>query len=802
MQLPILLAAVLVVVAAAMASLGPANAQLDIPCETSCGDLAIEFPFGTKEGCYHNPEFLVTCNRSSGRPIPYFTDSDILITKISTMQESEMEIEMLVAADCYNSTGFAKGNIPSLTLSDFRISTKNMFVAIGCDTNAYISGDRGGESTDDSTGCRSYCASNTSRMTNGSCSGVGCCQVAIPEGMSDYEIHLDSYNNHTHVLNFNPCSYAFVVAPGKYNFSTNNLRDFGRVENMPMLLDWAIGNEICEIARKDTEKFLCKGNTSECDKEYGGPGYRCRCTPGYAGNPYLENNCTNINECEDGNNGGCEHECVDLNGGFECRCPKGYKKDGRGCMKGVSLIIQIVVGTLATTIFLLIFIAWLYLGLKKRKLIKLKEKFFRQNGGIILQQRIFSGEGSSSHHDRAKVFTIEELKRATNNYDETRIIGKGGYGTVYKGVLSDKTTVAIKKSKLVDQTQAQVEQFINEVVILSQINHRNVVKLIGCCLETQVPLLVYEFVSNGTLSDHIHNESRSLALTWDIRLRIATGAAGALSYLHSAASVPIIHRDIKPANILLDDNYVAKVSDFGASKLIPMDRTELATIVQGTLGYLDPEYLQTNQLTDKSDVYSFGVVLVELLTRKTAISFDRLENERNLAMYFLSSLKEGRLFQVLDEHLQLNDGNTFDEIINVSRLAERCLRVKGDERPTMKEVAMELEGILASMVHKHPWVQTTSSEEESKHLLKQVSLNHDYEFTNRGKESLTTFDSINKRSLLSISSVLPSTNIDQCCGGVDKAWGARSAQLWFESVHAQPVDIYKGACFSSDLAGD
>ncbi|KAJ9554242.1 hypothetical protein OSB04_018287 [Centaurea solstitialis] len=752
MQLLLLLLLLLllaVVVATAMESLGLIHAPLE-PCESSCGNVSIEFPFGSREGCYHNPEFLVTCNRSSSHPIPFFEDSNFAISRISSVQESEIEIEMFVATDCYNSTGFDNGDNPSLTWSEgseFRISTKNWFVAIGCDTKAFISGGRGTE-YNDATGCISYCGSNMSSMANGSCSGVGCCQVPIPQGFSYYEIQLDSYHNHTDVLDFNPCSYAFVVAPGKYSFSTNDLHDFGSVENMPLLLEWAIGNETCEIARKDTDKFLCKGNTSECDQGYDGPGYRCRCRAGYAGNPYIQNNCTNINECEDGKNGGCEHKCVDLNGDFECQCPKGYKKDGTGCMKGVSLIIQIVVGTLATAIFLLIFVTWLYLGLKKRKLIKLKEKFFTKNGGIMLQQRI-SGEGSSSQHDQAKVFTIEELKRATNNYDETRIIGKGGYGTVYKGFLSDKRIVAIKKSKLVDQTQSQIEQFINEVVILSQINHRNVVKLIGCCLETEVPLLVYEFISNGTLSDHIHNESRSLDLTWDIRLRIATGTAGALSYLHSEASVPIIHRDIKPTNILLDDNYVAKVSDFGASKLIPMDQTELATIVQGTLGYLDPEYMQTNQLTDKSDVYSFGVVLVELLSRKKALRFDRPENERNLAMYFLSSLKEGRLSQVLDEHLQQNDGIIPNEIMNVSRLAGRCLCVMGDERPTMKEAAMELEGILASMVHR---VQTTSNEQEFEYLPKQVPVDHDSKYENATNTSSSTFDSVNKRTILPISS--------------------------------------------------
>ncbi|KAJ9554243.1 hypothetical protein OSB04_018288 [Centaurea solstitialis] len=689
----------LIVAAEALgSSLGPALTSQD-SCETSCGDLAIEFPFGTKEGCYHASNFLWS----------------------NHAQQSIFEGE------------------------GFLDLIREQFCCHWLRHTCLYYREKAGIGSDIGTGCISSCSTITG-ITNGSCSGVGCCEIDIPERMSYVDISLSSYKKHKDILGFNPCSYGFVVQKGKFNFSTKNLLDFGSVKKMPMLLEWAIGNKTCEIARMDSStNFLCKGN-SECVEGFEGPGYRCRCKDGYAGNPYMEDSCKNINECEQKDPRVCKHECIDLDGDYECRCPKGYsggdKKDGTGCVvdeSNESLIIQIVVGTLATAIFLLIFIAWLYLGLKKRKLIKLKEKFFRQNGGILLQQRI-SGEGGS-HHDRAKVFTIEELKRATNNYDETRIIGKGGYGTVYKGVLSDKRIVAIKKSKLVDQTQSQIEQFINEVVILSQINHRNVVKLIGCCLETEVPLLVYEFISNGTLSDHIHNESKSLALTWDIRLRIATGTAGALSYLHSAASVPIIHRDIKPTNILVDDNYVAKVSDFGASKLIPMDQVELATIVQGTLGYLDPEYLQTNQLTDKSDVYSFGVVLVELLTRKQALRFDRPEKERNIAIYFLSSLKEGRLFQVLEERLLLNEGIIPNDIIDVSRLAKRCLRVKGDERPTMKEVAMELEGILASMTEKHPWGQTTLNEEEYEHLLKQVPIDHDYEFIDGSKASSSTFDS-------------------------------------------------------------
>ncbi|KAK4594271.1 hypothetical protein RGQ29_018094 [Quercus rubra] len=256
-------------------------------------------------------------------------------------------------------------------------------------------------------------------------------------------------------------------------------------------------------------------------------------------------------------------------------------------------------------------------------------------------------------------------------------------------MLSDGQIIAIKKCNILDE--GNLKNFINEIIILSQINHRNVVKLLGCCLETKVPLLVYEFIPNGTLFQYLHEENEEFPLTWDMRLRIAIEIAGALSYLHSEASSPIYHRDIKSTNILLDEKYKAKVADFGTSKSVKIDQTHVTTLVHGTFGYLDPEYFQTSQFTEKSDVYSFGVVLVELLTGEKPVSSTRSEEGRSLSTYFILSMKQNHLFDILDDRIK-KEGDK-EEIIIVANLAKSCLHLNGKKRPTMGEVAMELQGI-------------------------------------------------------------------------------------------------------------
>lgn len=308
-----------------------------------------------------------------------------------------------------------------------------------------------------------------------------------------------------------------------------------------------------------------------------------------------------------------------------------------------------------------------------------------QNRGQLLQQLVCQMADIAER----MIVSLDEIENATNNFDKDRELGCGGHGTVYKGILSTQHVVAIKKSKIV--IQKEIDAFINEVSILSQINHRNIVKLLGCCLETEVPLLVYEFVSNGTLYDHLHVEA-PISLCWKERLRIAVEIARALTYLHSFVSTPIIHRDIKSPNVLLDDNLTARLSDFGASRYIPIDKEGIHTNVQGTLGYLDPMYHSTGHLTQKSDVYSFGVLLIELLTRKKPGSY-RSSQGFVLVNHFASLLSEGNLAEILDPQVtKEGDG----EVIDVALVAAICVKSGGEERPTMRQVEMTLESIQAA----------------------------------------------------------------------------------------------------------
>ncbi|KAI3459093.1 hypothetical protein Pfo_015756 [Paulownia fortunei] len=290
----------------------------------------------------------------------------------------------------------------------------------------------------------------------------------------------------------------------------------------------------------------------------------------------------------------------------------------------------------------------------------------------------------------ARWFSYDELKKCTNNFSESNQIGSGGYGKVYRGMLSNGQVVAVKRAEQ-GSMQGGLE-FKTEIELLSRVHHKNLVGLVGFCFEQGEQILVYEFMANGTLRESLSGRS-GIQLDWKRRIRIALGSARGLSYLHELAHPPIIHRDIKSTNILLDENLTAKVADFGLSKLVSdISKGHVSTQVKGTLGYLDPEYYMTQQLTEKSDVYSFGVVMLELITGRQPIEKGKyIVREVRIAMD-----KNDETHYGLRERMDPVIRNTPD-LIGFPRfleLAMQCVEESASDRPTMSEIVKSLETIL------------------------------------------------------------------------------------------------------------
>ncbi|KAL4556396.1 hypothetical protein LXL04_039047 [Taraxacum kok-saghyz] len=293
----------------------------------------------------------------------------------------------------------------------------------------------------------------------------------------------------------------------------------------------------------------------------------------------------------------------------------------------------------------------------------------------------------------ARWCSFEELKRCTNNFSDVNLIGSGGYGQVYKGTLDSGHVVAIKRAQ---QGSLQgAHEFKTEIELLSRIHHKNLVALVGFCYEQGEQMLVYEYISNGTLKDNLSGKA-GMRLDWVKRLRAALDSAKGLTYMHELANPPIIHRDIKSTNILLDDNLTAKVADFGLSKLLGDDsKGYVSTQVKGTLGYMDPEYYMTQQLTEKSDVYSFGVVLLEILTARSPIHRGKfIVKEVNEAIGKSGDLNG--LHKILDP--SLGSSQNLGGLTEFVNLAMRCVRDSGVHRPKMGEVVREIERIIDLVV--------------------------------------------------------------------------------------------------------
>lgn len=284
-------------------------------------------------------------------------------------------------------------------------------------------------------------------------------------------------------------------------------------------------------------------------------------------------------------------------------------------------------------------------------------------------------------------FPLVVVQEATDNFSESMIIGFGGFGKVYKGILKDNTKVAVKRG--FHQSQQGLSEFKTEIEMLSQFRHRHLVSLIGYCNEKNEMIIIYEYMENGTLKDHLYGSDLP-NLSWTSRLEICIGSAKGLHYLHTGSHKAIIHRDVKSSNILLDENLRAKVSDFGLSKIGPeIDQTHVSTAVKGSFGYLDPEYLTRQQLTDKSDVYSLGVVMFEVLCGRPVIDPSLPKESVNLVECVMKCLRTGESEAIVDPRIAHEI--TPESLMKFVETAEKCLAECGADRPTMGEVLWNLE---------------------------------------------------------------------------------------------------------------
>ncbi|KAM0884136.1 hypothetical protein ACQ4PT_031178 [Festuca glaucescens] len=588
-------------------------------CVDRCGNVSIPYPFGIGndggKDCFRKG-FEIFCVNNTV-PAMAGTGLDIQVLNLSLSPHPVARVVLPVAWQCFNSTGDVTGSFDGQVGVNpegvYRISSDlNQLVVLGCNTFAQIqSGVSGRFNYQFYTGCVAF-ANDSSGPIDGACTGLGCCSVGVPPGLTDNEVKFGAGGSWTHVRQeFCPCDYAFIVDKGHYNFSRADLHMNGSQTSMPLSLDWAIrDNPSCAAAASRPDQYACKSAHSECVDSKNGLGYTCNCSKGYEGNAYVDNGCA-------------------------------------GVIGGI---------------LLLAFLSFIIIIRKERQM---RHELYRRNGGPILEKASI-----------IKLFKKEDLSPILK---PSNIIGKGGFGEVYKGLI-DGVWVAVKKP--ISGNQMESNQFANEVIIQSKVIHKNIVRLIGCCLEVDTPMLVYEFISQGSMDDILHGEEKK-PLGLDARINIAAASAHGLAYMHSQANTVILHGDVKPANILLDDNFMPKISDFGISRLIARDNEHTALVI-GDMTYMDPVYMQSGLLTEKSDVYSFGVVILELISRKKATH----PGNSSLVNSFIENHKKGKKSTELFD-MEIVEGAE-DLLQSLTELAIKCLDLEVDKRPTMSEVAEQL----------------------------------------------------------------------------------------------------------------
>ncbi|KAL3734790.1 hypothetical protein ACJRO7_024032 [Eucalyptus globulus] len=650
-------------------------------CESQCGNVAVPFPFGLKTNCARSEAFLLNCTNIEGNGLQLLS-GNLTIRKIS-VGDSTMIASLPDAFECYDQNGMLLANESSpLALIKlppnprYRFSeTHNKLTVLGCDSVAFVANSEGTFGS----GCISYGTDIVAFSRGTTCSGRVCCQASIPKGLETLRISIAHIKRKVSAWQHGYCARAFVVDDRLFDISNWTLPRFQDVGSTPgLVVDWMVESDVtCRKAQLNESSYACDGVNTECKDFRNGLGYRCVCKNGYEGNPYR--GCTDINECKYPERYPCDGKCRNKPGSYTCRCRPGKKRNAKHRCKVSPLSIAVLV--VAASIFGTTVTALVSITVRWR----LKKINFRRNGGELLKQR------------KVRTFTESELAKATNNYDDRKKLGNSSFGSVHKGTLLNckgtlakhgETVVVVKKPKDVDKSLLN-KDFQRELEILMNISCKNVVKLKGICLETRIPLLVYEYIPNGTLFRLIHqNES---TIPWEQRFKIAAETALALDYMHSNIQPPIFHGNIKSANILLDQNNSVKISDFGTSVLIsPEHRHIVAIQKKDSLGYIDPEYLVTGMLTTQSDVYSFGVVLVELLTQKK-LYVTEFGKSINTIHHFISSMKGDTLSDVINFEGASED--EMERVRTVAEIAVKCLDQNGVNRPAMSDVAQRLANI-------------------------------------------------------------------------------------------------------------
>ncbi|XP_028198107.1 receptor-like serine/threonine-protein kinase ALE2 isoform X1 [Glycine soja] len=363
----------------------------------------------------------------------------------------------------------------------------------------------------------------------------------------------------------------------------------------------------------------------------------------------------------------------------------------------------IIIIALSSVILLLVLVGAFYIILKWREIRRPSgavgpafKSYLNKRSGMeyMLSSRIMSSRSMSLVSTLAhsilsvKTFSFSELEKATAKFSSQRVLGEGGFGRVYCGTLDDGNEVAVKL--LTRDGQNRDREFVAEVEILSRLHHRNLVKLIGICIEGPRRYLVYELVHNGSVESHLHGDDKKKSpLNWEARTKIALGAARGLAYLHEDSIPRVIHRDFKASNVLLEDDFTPKVSDFGLAREATEGKSHISTRVMGTFGYVAPEYAMTGHLLVKSDVYSFGVVLLELLTGRKPVDMSQPQGQENLVMWARPMLrsKEG-LEQLVDPSLA--GSYDFDDMAKVAAIVSMCVHPEVSQRPFMGEVVQAL----------------------------------------------------------------------------------------------------------------